>query len=157
MRRVVALALTVAATALLLTGCTKPNPGVSVWSGTKSIHLQAQCWSPDATKAIDVNKCSAALDAANKGKDIPTLTVNPGAVMGISVDVKVAKNGWVAKLGQNNLTPTKVSNTYWRWTYPQLAGLAAKNQLIILASGPTSSTYRGVWVFNTVETGTNGG
>jgi uncharacterized protein YceK len=155
--RVLALALTVVSSALVLSGCTKPNPGVSVWAGTKSIHLQAQCWSADSAVALDINACSAVLDKADKAKTIPTLIVRPGSTMGISVDVKVAKNGWTAKLGSNTLTPTKVTRTYWRFTYPQLAGLPAKNQLVILAVGPTSSTYRGVWVFNTVETGVNGG
>jgi hypothetical protein len=155
--RVLALAMTVVSSALVLTGCSKPNPGVSVWAGTKSIHLQAQCWSPTEGKALDINACSTVLDVANKAKEIPTLKVTPGATVGISVDVKVAKNGWVAKLGSTTLTPTKVTTTYWRVTYPQLAGLPAKNQLVILASGPSSSTYRGVWVFNTVETGANGG
>lgn len=157
MRRVIALTMAVATTALLLTACTKPNPGVSVWAGTQSLHMQAQCWSPNAAVSLDLNKCSAALDAADKGKTIPTLTVNPGATMGISVDVKVAKNGWIAKLGSTTLTPTKVTTTYWRFTYPQLQGLPTKNQLIVLATGPTQQTFRGVWVFNTVETGVNGG
>jgi hypothetical protein len=155
--RVLALGLTVVSAALLLSGCTKPNPGVSVWAGTTSLHLQAQCWSPDSTIALDINACSSVLTKEDKAKSIPTLTLKPGATMGISVDVKVAKNGWVAKLGSQTLTPTKVTTTYWRFTYPQLAGLPAKNQLVILAVGPTTNTYRGVWVFNTVETGVNGG
>ena len=155
--RVLALALTVVSAALLLSGCTKPNPGVSVWAGTKSLHLQAQCWSADSTVALDINACSDVLTAADKAKDIPTLTLRPGSTMGISVDVKVAKNGWIAKLGSTTLIPTKITTTYWRFTYPQLAGLPAKNQLVILAVGPKTNSYRGVWVFNTVETGANGG
>ncbi len=155
--RVLALALTLASASFMLTGCSKPYPGVSVWSGTHSIHQPAQCWSADASQAINTTACSKALDAASAAKQIPTLTITPGSTMGISVDVKVAKGGWVAKLGSNTLTPTKVTTTYWRFTYPQLAGLPAKNQLVILAVGPTASTYRGVWVFNTVETGVNGG
>jgi len=151
MRRALALTAVALLAGLALSGCTKPNPGVSVWAGTQSIHEPASCWSNTASIPIDTNACAAALTVLDKAGKIPTLTVTPGAPMGISVDRVVAKQGWTAKLGANNLTPAATTSTYVRITYPQLAGLAKKNQLVILASGPTTGTYRGVWVFQTVE------
>ena len=124
-----------------------------MWAGTNSIHLEAQCWSDNPAISLNTSSCAKVLSAAQAAKEIPTLKVVPGATMGISVDAKVAKNGWVAKLGSNNLTPKTLHTTYWRFTWPQLSSLATTNQLIVLASGPTSTTYRGIWVYSTVSNG----
>ena len=151
MRRVLALTTAVVMAALVLSGCSKPYPGVSVWAGTRSLHEPAQCWSYNANQGVDLAACAQALSILDKAGQIPTLTVTPGGTMGISVDVAVAKQGWVAHLGTNTLTPTTMSSTYWRFTYPQLTSLAKKNQLVIFANGPAKNSYRGVWVYNTIE------
>ena len=148
-RRLVALATVAAAAALTLTGCTKPNPGVSVVSGTNSAQEEALCWAWD-NAAIDPKTCAGDVlaKAVDAGK-IPTVAVAPGDTIGISVDPVVAEAGWVPLLGTTEIAPGPIHTNYLRFTVPSLADLGAspKRLAVVALSG---QQLRGAWAFDIV-------
>ena len=58
MKRILTVAVAVAAAAGL-SACEKPNPGVTVWSGTNSQHAAALCWSSNPTVTVSAQGCAA--------------------------------------------------------------------------------------------------
>ena len=43
---------------LLLTGCEKPNPGITAWSGTSSEHVEALCWQHEEVGGLTPSECA---------------------------------------------------------------------------------------------------
>lgn len=83
-----------AALVLGLTGCEKPNPGASVFSGTTTQWRQAVCWA-DEGESIDADACAQDVIAkAADGGQLASIPVVPGQIVGISVDPIVADTGW---------------------------------------------------------------
>ena len=83
-RRLAAVAAGAVVLALALVGCTKPGPGITVFSGTSSANREAACWSFDGS-GIDAAACAKdVLDSAAAGAAIATIPVIPGTVVGIS-------------------------------------------------------------------------
>lgn len=137
---------------LALTGCDKPNPGVSVWSGTTSEHTQALCWSADATQSVEAAGCASdVITKAREGGEIPEIAVVPGDTIGISVDPTVADNGWIPQVGSEPLATTPITSTYFRFTFPDLQSVPAEGlELQVLASGESVNDLRGLWVYKLV-------
>ena len=78
-RRSLAIAL-VALSPLVLAGCEKPYPGVTVWSGTSSEHVEALCWQPKEIGGLTPKECAQDVrDAAGSGQGITALEVAPGS------------------------------------------------------------------------------
>jgi hypothetical protein len=148
-RRSLAIAL-IALSPLALSACEKPNPGVTVWSGTNSEHVSALCWEHDPGVAIGPATCAQdVLDAASQGQGITAIRVQPGDTVGISVDTKVADAGWSVQIGGQPLV-TGLTETYYRFTFPQTvaAGGAGYTMQITAAAKPTGN--RGIWFFQLV-------
>lgn len=140
----------VIAGAVALTGCEKPNPGATVWSGTNSEHATALCWSFDAATPIDEAQCAASLsEEAAAGMQFPEVAVAEGNTMGISVDPVVADNGWTPVIGGKPLTGEPITSPYWRFTFPQQPPEEGF-ELQILANGESPEQLRGVWAFKIV-------
>jgi len=145
-RRVVALAATAAAAGLLLTACEKPAPGVSVFSGTTTEWREAVCWAFEAD-ALEPGDCAQdVITEASTGDGVARIPVLPGETIGISVDPKVAEQGWTPVIGQQRLTSTPLETTYFRFTYPDLQELPADGVLLQVVAGRGEST-KGIWVF----------
>ena len=145
-RRVVALAATAAAAGLLLTACEKPAPGVSVFSGTTTEWREAVCWAFEAN-ALEPGDCAQdVITEASTGDGVARIPVLPGETIGISVDPKVAEQGWTPVIGQQRLTSTPLETTYFRFTYPDLQELPADGVLLQVVAGRGEST-KGIWVF----------
>lgn len=140
-------AVVVAASAvLLLSGCDKPAPGISVFSGTATEHRQAVCWSFES-EALEPGDCAQdLLTEASAGDAVARIPVVPGDTIGISVDPKVAEAGWTPVIGQQRLTTTPLETTYYRFTYPDLQEVPADGVLLQVVAGRGEST-RGIWVF----------
>lgn len=144
--RGVAAAVVAVAAALVLSGCEKPAPGVSVFSGTTTEHRQAVCWAFDA-EALEPGDCAQdLLTEASTGEAVARIPVLPGDTVGISVDPKVAKAGWTPVIGQQRLTSTPLDTTYYRFTYPDLQEVPTEGVLLQIVAGRGEST-RGIWVF----------
>lgn len=135
-----------AVTAAALAGCTKPAPGVSVFSGTTTEYRPAACWAFDGA-GVDAAQCASDLLAeAADGGTVARIPVVPGNVVGISVDPAVADAGWTPRIGGQALTSTPLTTTYWRFTFPELQQLPAEGVPMEIIAG-TDGTTDGVWIF----------
>ena len=131
--------LAIAAVALIgLSSCAKPAPSITVFSADKSVHFEALCWTQDGSPAIGSAGCSQQeISAAVSGADMPTLAVQPGKTLGISVDTDV------------------LHKRYWSMTFPESThgSFPATGYIIqIAANGTTSGSPRGLW-FVTITDG----
>ncbi|HAN71498.1 MAG TPA: hypothetical protein DCQ36_07900 [Actinobacteria bacterium] len=132
--------------AVALTGCTKPAPGATVFSGTASAYREAACWSFDETP-IDATTCAQeVLDKASSGASLATVPVLPGTVVGISVDPAVADAGWTPRIAGQPLVASPLTTTYWRFTFPEFQELGEDGLAMEIVAGDSDGT-RGIWLF----------
>ncbi len=135
--------------ALGLTACEKPNPGATVFSGTTSQFRQAACWAFDAD-ALDADACAQdVIDAAASGATTAAIPVVPGQVIGISVDPVVADAGWSPRINGQNLVPSPITSTYFRFTFPEFQEIPQDGLIMELVAGQDEKT-RGIWIFKLV-------
>ena len=148
-RRSLAIAL-VALSPLVLAGCEKPYPGVTVWSGTSSEHVEALCWQPEEIGGLTANECANdVLETAGSGQGLEALEVAPGATVGVSVDPIVAEGGWSLQIAGQTLA-TGLTETYYRFTFPeQVATEGAGYTLQVIAAAKPNGA-RGYWFFQLV-------
>ena len=135
-----------AAAVLLLAGCEKPAPAISVFSGTTTENRQAVCWAFESDALEPGNCAQDLLTEASAGDVVARIPVVPGDTIGISVDPTVAKAGWTPVIGQQRLTSNPLDTTYYRFTYPDLQEVPADGVLLQIVAGRGEST-RGIWVF----------
>ena len=148
-RRLVASAAGAVVLALALAGCTKPGPGITVFSGTTSANREAACWSFDGT-GIDASTCAQdVLDSATAGDAIASIPVIPGTVVGISVDPKVADVGWTPRVAGQPLVAEPLTTTYWRFTFPEFQEVGDDGLTMEIVAGEGDAT-RGIWLFQLV-------
>ncbi|MGB8019828.1 MAG: hypothetical protein WCF04_01210 [Candidatus Nanopelagicales bacterium] len=135
---------------LVLSGCEKPNPGATVWSGTQSEHVEALCWQRDEGKALGPLDCAQdVLAQASSGEGIARLEVSPGDTVGVSVDTKVADSGWALTIAGQTLV-SGLHETYYRFTFPeQVVTDGTGYTMQVIASAEPTGT-RGYWFFQLV-------
>lgn len=145
MRRAQALgfALVTATAALSLTGCEKPPPSVSLFSGTTSVHTEALCWAFDSD-TLAPGQCAEDLISGRDTSRVPTLDVQDGNTVGISVDEVVAETGWtISAVGGQSVTPQPLTTSYYRFTF---GGGATEPILLQIVAGQNTSQMRGLWI-----------
>lgn len=131
---------------IVLTACTKPNPGATVFSGTSSAWREAACWAND-DNGIDATNCTEDLIAkASDGNVVGTVTVVPGSTVGISVDPVVAEAGWYPVIGNQRLVEEPITSTYYRFTYPDMQAIPVGGTALQIIAG--SEKAKGIWVFS---------
>ncbi len=143
-RRTAVVAGILATAALTLSACSKPAPAATVWSGNSSDRAEARCWSTDAAQTVNLNSC------ASGGQAVPTISVLPGQTIGISVDTSVTKYGWYPTIGNQRLTASALTTTYYRFALSE-SDLTQPLQLRVLALGEGGQQLRGVWLFDLVR------
>jgi hypothetical protein len=140
------IAIGAAAAALALTGCQKPGPGASVFSGTTTAHSQAACWAFDAS-SVDADACAQeVLAKATAGEAVSSVPVIPGDVIGVSVEPVVADAGWTIRVGGQAVTQTPLTTTYFRFTFPEFQQVPADGLSMEIVAGDDAGT-KGVWLF----------
>jgi hypothetical protein len=145
-RRSLAIAL-VALSPLVLAGCEKPNPGVTVWSGTSSEHVQALCWQPKELGGLTPKECAEdVLAAAGSGQGITALEVAPGETVGVSVDPVVAEVGWSLQIAGQTLA-TGLTDTYYRFTFPETVATEGAGYTLQVIAAAKPNGARGYWFF----------
>jgi hypothetical protein len=149
-----ALVGVVVLTGSVLTACEQPAPGITAFSGTNSVRAEALCWAFDAD-SLAPDACARDIIAGNELGGAPELPVNlnPGTVVGISVDKAVAEDGWVPALGGQRLVNSPITETYYRFTFPPTfpqAELPANGLGLQILSGPQTQ-LRGVWAVRLVN------
>ena len=130
-------------------GCEKPNPGASVFSGTTSQWREADCWGFDGS-TIDISACAKdVLEAATSGAKLPVIPVTPGQTIGISVDPVVADAGWQPLVNNQSLSPSPITSTYYRFTFPEFQELPEEGVVMEILAGEQGAA-RGLWMFRLV-------
>ncbi len=139
------LSLTVSAL-LLLSGCTKPLPNATVFSGSNSQNRQATCWAFE-TEELGTGDCAQDLIAqAATGDAVSVVSVFPGDTVGISVDPVVAETGWFVVLGDKRLNENPITSLYYRFTFPDTREIPAEGELLQIYAS-TGVGARGIWIF----------
>lgn len=140
----------VALSPLVLAGCEKPNPGVTVWSGTSSEHVQALCWAQDEAASLGARDCAEdVLAKASAGEGITRLEVSPGQTVGISVDKVVADNGWSVQIAGQTLA-SGLEGTYYRFTFPEQVATEGPGYTLQVIAAAQGTGSRGYWFFQLV-------
>ncbi len=148
-RHSLAIAL-VALSPLILAGCEKPYPGVTVWSGTSSQHEPALCWQPEEIGGLTPNECAAdVVETAGSGQGIAIIPVSPGDTVGISVDPVVAEAGWSAQIAGQSLA-TGITDTYYRFTFPEQVATDGTGFTLQVIAAARPNGARGYWFFQLV-------
>jgi hypothetical protein len=148
-RRSLAIAL-VALSPLVLSGCEKPYPGVTVWSGTSSEHSEALCWQPAETGGLTAKECAEeVLATAGSGQGISALEVAPGDTVGISVDPVVADGGWSVQIGGKSVV-ANLTDTYYRFTFPEQVATEGPGYTMQVIAAAKPNGARGYWFFQLV-------
>lgn len=136
-----------------LTGCDKPNPGATVFSGTTSQFQRAVCWASEGTTSNIGDCAQSAIASAQQSGGIPTIPAIPGDVVGISVDPVVADSGWqinlVTQAGADQVPSTPFTGTYLRYVIPQTTEIPASGILLGLVAGKGAAP-QGLWLFKIV-------
>jgi hypothetical protein len=134
----------------VLSGCTKPAPGASVFAGTHSEYREASCWAFESDQ-LDPGTCAQeVIEQALTGDAVSEVPVIPGQTIGISVDPVVADAGWYPILGNQRLTTVPVTSTYYRFAYPDLQAIPEDGLALQIVAG-SGEAARGIWVFKLVN------
>jgi len=131
----------------LLGGCEKPPPSVTAFSGTGSVRVPALCWSFDG-EPLTSEQCAEGILSGQQLDEAPELAVTPGNVIGISVDPAVAEEGWYLTAGGQQLAASPITETYFRFTFPQVQVPAEGVPVQVLVGEGTE--LRGLWAIRLV-------
>lgn len=134
---------------MALAGCTQPTPEVTVWSGTSSVVRPAICWAPDTSVPQAVKDCIAQAQS-QPTTNIPTLQVTPGDTVGINVDPQLAEATWLPSVGGQALAQAPITESYFRFTYPNVQTPPDGFLLAVTARGTAADQDRGLWLFRLV-------
>ena len=147
--RPLAIAL-VALSPFVLAGCEKPDPSVTVWSGTSSEHVEALCWQPKEVGGLTPTECAEdVLATAGSGQGIEVLEVAPGNTVGVSVDPIVAESGWSLQIAGQTLA-TGLTDTYYRFTFPEQVATEGAGYTLQVIAAARPNGARGYWFFQLV-------
>jgi hypothetical protein len=121
-------------TLVLLSGCTKPTPAVTVQAGGASLRSEAVRYVLNGKTVGN-----------NEGPKV--LTVRPGDNVNISVDKKTANAGWVVLLGGQKISPI-LSNDQHHFAFqaPTFSG-GTEAALAIFEQPPNGGQASGAWIF----------
>lgn len=142
----VVLAAALVATGGVLAGCEQPSPAITVFSGTSSVRASALCYAFDAP-TLEPGQCAREIISGDSTGDAPSLTVRPGNTVGISVDKAVAKSGWVISVAGQQLVGEPLTETYFRFTFPNQQ-LPERGFALQVLGG--EDELRGVWAVRLV-------
>lgn len=125
---------------LLLAGCDKPSPAVTLFAGRDSHRIEAACWSAKSSTPVQQSAC---------GSETTEVEIGAGDTIGISVDKSIAEAGWRVQVGENAVTQKTLKDHYFK--LPVGAGLGGQSvPLTVLAVDKSGQQVRGVWKFQLV-------
>lgn len=120
--------------ALVLVGCTKPTPEVTIQSGGTSLRSEAVNYQRDGKTVT--NRAGAKV-----------LDVRPGDNVNISVDKETAEAGWVVLLGGQKISPILSNDEHhFAFEVPGFSG-GSEAALAIFQQPPGGGPAAGSWVF----------
>ncbi len=145
-RRAALVIVASTALALGLSGCEKPNPGASVFSGTTTQFQRAAVLGVTTTATLDASNCAQDAITAG-GRPAATITADPRRArrdVGISVDPVVADAGWFPVSAASKLTTEPITSTYYRFNYPGFDAVPADGLTLQVVAGDGTQHARPV-------------
>ncbi|HSP37364.1 MAG TPA: hypothetical protein VLR26_06395 [Frankiaceae bacterium] len=137
-RGVSATVLSLVVGLVVLAGCTKPTPQVTVQSGATTLRSEPVNYQLDGKTVTN-----------NAGAKV--LTLRPGDNVNISVDKKTASAGWVVLLGGQKISPILGHGQHhFSFQAPGFSG-GAEAPLAIFQQPPNGGPAAGSWVFTLRE------
>lgn len=142
MRRNTRIVIGLAAVAgLSLTGCQKPPPSITVWTGAESLNQPALCWAFESD-ILQPGECAEEILQGQNAEALTIIKPVAGNTVGISVDPEVAESGWTPVLGGQRVTQTPLTSTYFRFTFP--LGVPQTGVPLQVVAGKDAKT-KGIW------------
>lgn len=126
-----------------LTGCQKPTPGVTVSSGTHSVHVEATTYCRDGQSAARRN-CVEHL------KRFGLIRVKDGDSVAIDVDRSLADHGWILVDADANARSAVQDVHHFSYTPDFRAGPVIHLEVRSLDHVADDATTTGVWKFQLV-------
>jgi hypothetical protein len=139
--------VTAAAGALLLTGltgCQKPTPGVTVSSGTHSVHLESTTYCRDGQSA---EKRNCVEHLSRQG----LLRVKDGDAVAFDVDSTLAEHGWILVDADANARSAVQDQHHFSYTPDFRAGPVIHLEIRSLDHVADDARQTGVWKFQLVQ------
>lgn len=123
---------------IVLAGCTKPTPAVTIQSGGTSIRSDALQYQLDGK-------------TVGNGQGPKSLTVRPGDVVNISVDRPIARAGWVVLLAGQKISPILTNGQHhFAFVAPGFSG-GSDAPLAVFQQPPNGGPASGSWLFTLHE------
>ena len=148
------LAALAAAVALVgLTGCEKPSPGVTLFSGNATVRDEAfsYCFEDQDPQAAEGSEDACRLDADRTPK---VLEVRPGDTVTVDVDKDLVEDGWFAALrveGQDPVRTAVVVDEHTTRIQPDFnQGARQFVEVRKLAEPREDAQVTGLWLFAVV-------
>jgi hypothetical protein len=138
---------TVAAGACLLvglTGCQQPTPGVTVSSGTHSVHIESTTYCRDGQSPAKQN-CVEHLDR------VGLLDVKQGNPVAFDVAPTLAKHGWILVLTDAKARSAVLADHHFSYTPDFSGGPVIHLEIRSLDHVADDASITGVWKFQLVE------
>ena len=140
---------------LALTGCDKPHPNATVFSGSNSVTRAAICWSPDANRTFTDSECLvqvadgklSAQAVAELADYLEPIPVKPAQTIGISVDPEIADAGWTITINSRPLNSQPISTTYYRFALSERDLRRGSLEMRVFAAADDQKSQRGYWLF----------
>ena len=134
------------ATVGVLSACQKPTPIITLFSGARSVHTDALCWSYDEATQVNNTACQAAV------KDLQPVVLAAVArtTIGISVDVSIAANGWVPMWNGAALSGP-ITSTYYSLALSDQDLATAPGLLTVQGLTANGTAVRGLWAVHVVK------
>lgn len=135
LRRAV-LALAAVSPAVVLTGCDRPLPAVTLAADGGSVRTEATTWCDDVA-------CS------ERAVAVPELGVHPGEWVLVGVDTTVAERPWHVVVDGRALPPVSTGRTTYELTAPHLQ--PGERQVVeVIAPDPSPERPPGRWTLHLV-------
>lgn len=127
-----------------LTGCEKPTPGVTVSSGSRSLHMEATTFCRDGQSAAKQN-CVEHLSR------VGVIRVKAGNPVAIDVAKSIAEHGWILVDAAANARSEVQDEHYFSYTPDFRAGPVVHLEIRSLDKVADDATTTGVWKFQLVQ------
>jgi hypothetical protein len=129
---------------LALAGCEKPTPGVTVSSGTTSVHSEATTYCREGQSAAKSN-CVEHLDR------VSVVRVKAGERVGIDVAKTIAEDGWILVDTGANARSDVQDELHFSYTPDFSRSPVIHLEVRSLDRVAENATVTGVWTFQLVQ------
>ena len=123
---------------LILAACTKPTPGVTLQSGTRSVRAEATVYFRDGKEV-------------RNSPEVTVLRTHPGQTVGIDVDRELAAKGWQVHI-TTGTGGSSVFNSGILKSHHYSFEVGAQATDVVVSEVGSTGTPTGLWAFSVQPT-----